>query len=276
MFQKSFSLLFFLFTSLFADEGISQASAYRKNSDIQWQLAMEGLDTFHFDKNDQVLDVGCGDGKITAYLSTQVPEGAVVGLDISEQMIVEATSHFAQKNLSFLKGSAEAIPFRGRFDKVVSFTALHWFLEQRKALQSMKESLKPGGTMLLVLPVKSANNLGIREKMVRSDKWSSYFPSFKQPRVYYTPEEYKQLLHETGLEIEDFKVFQGIAHYKDREALVEWMTPCVNFIGHLPEHLQKEFIEEMTDEVLLNEPPNSDGSITLHFCTMRIIANKGS
>ena len=275
--QNFFAILFVICTSLFAEEGISQANVYRNNSGLQWQLAMESLEEFQFDTHDQVLDVGCGDGKITAFVSEKVPEGMVIGLDVSEKMISEATCQFGKDNLSFLKGTAEKIPFEGRFDKVISFSTLHWVLDQKKALQSMREGLKQDGTMLLVLPVKSPNNLGILgEKIASSEKWHDYFTSFTKERVYYTPEEYVCILNEAGLEVVTLKVFQGVANYKDRTALIRWITPLINFIDHLPLHLQSEFIAEIANQMLLIEPPTSDGTISIRFNTMQIIAKKSN
>lgn len=273
MLRKFWVILWILCNPLLADEGISQASAYKNNSSLQWQLAMEGLKAFYFNPDDHVLDVGCGDGKITAWISSKVPDGMVEGMDISERMVFEARTQFGQGNLSFFKASAEAIPFSGRFDKLVSFSTLHWVLDQKGALQSMKESLKPGGAMLLVLPLKSANNLGILgEKIARSEKWAHLFPVFKTERIYFTLDEYKKLLNEVGLDVQMAAVFLGLAQYKDREALIGWIAPLMNFTRHLPEHLQREFVEEMADEVLCIDPPDSDGTITIRFETMKVIA----
>jgi trans-aconitate methyltransferase len=263
------------FTFLMAEEGISEAGAYRKNSDIQWQLAMENLADFDFERNDFVLDVGCGDGKITNVVAELVPEGKVVGLDISEKMIAEASRLFKRDHLIFLRGNAANIPFYDRFDKVISFNTLHWVLEQEKALQSIYNSLKVGGSVLLIVPGKFANNSGLLgEKLARSDKWSSHFPEFKRQRAYYTAEEYVVLLNKAGFQIETFKILEGTADYKDRDALVAWIAPLMNYTSHLPEDLRREFVEDMADEMLLIDPPAPDGKIRTRYIMFRIIAKK--
>ena len=71
-------------------EGINQVHEYQKNSDLQWQWAMEGLASFPFSENEKVLDLGCGNGKVTAYIAEKAPLGIVVGLDISEPMLAFA------------------------------------------------------------------------------------------------------------------------------------------------------------------------------------------
>lgn len=271
-----FLMVCFYSYSLIAGEGISLADDYKNNSGLQWDWAVESIEHFSFNPNDKILDVGCGDGKITALIAKQIQNGFVVGIDISEKMVMKASSLFSQqKNLSFIIGNAIEIPFREQFDKIVSFCTLHWILQQEQALNSMKDSLKPDGIMLLVLPGKAPNNIaGISEKLVSSEKWSAYFPSFKQERIYYTKNEYAALLAKSGLKIQSIKEADSITYYKDKKALITWIKPLVNFIDHLSLDLQEKFIEDIATEMIQNNPPLSDGSLGIHHTKIEVIATK--
>ena len=99
-------------------------------------------------------------------------------------------------------------------------------------------------------------------------------PSFERQRAYYTPEEYMDLLKDAGFQIESFKIFESAAYYQNRETLIAWISPLVNFASHLSEDLRKEFIEDMVDEKLLIDPPAPDGSINARFQMFRIVAKK--
>jgi trans-aconitate 2-methyltransferase len=273
MFIKFFAL--FLCASLFSAEGITQASAYRACSHYQWQTAIDSLNDFPFERGDQVLDVGCGDGKVTAVVSDRVPEGAVVGIDISEAMITEAASRFHQNNLTFLQGNATAIPFKDRFDKVVSFNAMHWVLEQKTALESIFSSLKNGGKALLQFPAHRPNNFGVlAAKMALTEKWAPYFPNFRPIRSYHTLEQYESLLKEVGFQVETITAIENASNFQDKASFVVWMTPLINFIDHLPQPLQKEYLEELCDEMLLIDPLGEDGSVSIRLVQLRAIAVK--
>lgn len=253
------------------NKGISQASVYRNNSHFQWEVALNSLNEFHFDPRDHVLDVGCRDGRISAFISDLVPEGKVVGLDISEHMISEANSQFTKANLSFLQVNTEEIPFAAQFDKLIALNYLHWIPDQKKALISMRDSLKPEGSMLLLFPIKSKD---IVLSLVHSDKWKDHFPFFKPTRFYHTPEEFAEILKECNLKTVNSKVFEVASHYQNKEALIRWLRPLINCIDHLQEHIQKEFVEDVANELILLNATSFDENVTIRINMMQIIAKK--
>jgi len=63
------------------------AKDYAKNSQNQFQWAKELIPKLKLQSNEALLDIGCGDGKITAELSRCLPNGKAVGVDSSAQMI---------------------------------------------------------------------------------------------------------------------------------------------------------------------------------------------
>lgn len=260
---------------LIAGQGITLTNDYQKNSGLQWDWALESLKQFSFNPNDKVLDVGCGDGKITAIIAHNITKGSIVGLDISEKMIKQASADFKNKNLIFRTGTATYIPYKGKFDKVVSFCALHWVVDQEQALQSMRDCLKPNGSMLLVFPGKAPNNLAsIAEKLIKSEKWLHQFPNFKQERVYFTADEYRALLKRVNLEVKSLIATENVTLYKNKEALIAWIKPLVNFADHLSPLEQNRFIEDIANQMLLNDPPQADGSIPIRHLKIEVIASK--
>ena len=98
-----------------------------------------------------VLDVGCGDGTLTAEFHRK---GAlfVVGCDSDPHMMAKATARtMAERDaMSYLLGRAEHLPFRDQsFDVVTAITVL-CFVEQRsRAVEEMARVLKPGGRLVI-------------------------------------------------------------------------------------------------------------------------------
>jgi len=91
------------------------AAEYSRRSALQEAMAEEVLALLDLEGSERVLDVGCGDGKITAEIATRVPRGSVVGVDASEAMISFASGQFAsaaRPNLRFQLADARRLPFR--------------------------------------------------------------------------------------------------------------------------------------------------------------------
>jgi ubiquinone/menaquinone biosynthesis C-methylase UbiE len=102
----------------------------------------------------RVLDVGCGTGYFAALLADAVgPDGQVVGIDASPEMIEYARRERGRANCQFQVGTAESLSLASeQFDVVVSSLFMHHLPAdlQPTALAEMQRVLRPGGTVLIV------------------------------------------------------------------------------------------------------------------------------
>lgn len=101
----------------------------------------------------RVLDVGCGSGIVTLRVAPAVPDGRVLGVDLSDGMLQTAQTKAAQAALThvtFQKMDAEALRLDDRsFDVVLSLFALAHFPDPLSALREMRRVLVPGGRLVL-------------------------------------------------------------------------------------------------------------------------------
>ncbi len=70
------------------------AAEYSRCSSLQEAMGQEVLALLNLRDSERILDLGCGDGKITAEIAARVPRSSVVGVDPSRVMIGFAQSHF--------------------------------------------------------------------------------------------------------------------------------------------------------------------------------------
>ena len=70
------------------------AAEYERVSGLQAAMAEEVLALLDLEGSERVLDVGCGQGKITAEIAARLPRGAILGVDSPHEMIAFASSHF--------------------------------------------------------------------------------------------------------------------------------------------------------------------------------------
>ena len=169
------------------------AAEYYRRSSLQEAMAQEVLALLDLNGSERILDVGCGDGKITAEIASRASKGSVVGVDPSRDMISFAQGHFGPAtlpNLRFLVADARSLPFQNEFDLVVSFNALHWIPEQQTALSSIHSTLVSRGEAQLRLVSKGARKSleNVAEETRRTSRWSAYFQDFEDPYLQLTPE----------------------------------------------------------------------------------------
>jgi trans-aconitate methyltransferase len=127
------------------------AGDYHKNSSEQQKWGLELLDKIALSGNERVLDVGCGDGKLTAEIVRRVPYGSVLGIDKSEDMLRFAQEHYQSDvfpNLTFMLLDACELDFNQKFDIAFSNAALHWIEDHPSVLHKIRGSLKAGGRVI--------------------------------------------------------------------------------------------------------------------------------
>ena len=97
----------------------------------------------------RVLDVGCGDGILSAQL-VQAGVPYVVGLDLDASTLNRARARHADKAIEWLHGDVFAVPFeRGSFDAVVSVATLH-HLDAEEGLIRFADLARPGGVVAVI------------------------------------------------------------------------------------------------------------------------------
>lgn len=120
---------------------------YAKNLDAQLKWAQELRENRNLQGNESILDVGCGDGKITADFAKVLPESKVVGVDSSAQMIDYATRTYATQypNFTFACIDARSLNFDREFDLCFSNAALHWVDDHQAFLRGASRALRSDG-----------------------------------------------------------------------------------------------------------------------------------
>jgi SAM-dependent methyltransferase len=114
----------------------------------------------------RVLDLGCGFGDTTQRLAAIVgPEGAAVGVDVSEPFIEMArreADDAGAENVSFIAGDVQVMELEGSFDYAFSRMGVMFFANPVQALRNVREALAPGGQLCAVVWRRKEDNLWVR------------------------------------------------------------------------------------------------------------------
>lgn len=129
-------------------------------------------------KNKTVLDLGCATGICTFDIGKNSKK--TIGMDISFWAIKKARYKNKKqgKNIKFLTGDAEKLPFKDNtFDIIVNTALLQYFRNPKKIIDEMERVLKPGGYTLIEVPHKfGIYNLKSLIKLITSKKDFSHEP----------------------------------------------------------------------------------------------------
>ena len=251
-----------------------QASAEQQN----W--GRELLDKLDLEGDERVLDIGCGDGRITAEIARRLPDGFALGVDNSENMIAFACDRYkadAYPNLRFQTEDARALPFRGEFDVAFSNAALHWVREHPPVLAGLKRSLRRGGRVLLQMGGRgnAAEVLGVLDEMLRSEGWSGYFTDFRFPYGFYGVEEYEAWLPKVGLRPLRVELIRKVMKHYGATSLARWIgSTWLPYVERVPEERREEFVTDFAARYLERHPADDRGCVHVAMVRLEVEALK--
>jgi len=254
------------------------AVEYARNSAAQQGWALELIAKLDLRGDEAVLDIGCGDGKVTAEIARRLPRGTVTGVDSSADMIRLAQSSFpfaSYPNLSFHPGDAASLPFDGTFDVVFSNAALHWVKDHRPVLAGIARSLRHGGRALLQMGGRGngAEIMEVAARLLESSTWSRWFVGFQPPWGFYGPEEYSKWCAEAGLEAARIELLPRRMLQKGADGLASWLrTTWMPYTERLPEERREAFIREVVDRYMRVHPPDAEGSVAVSMVRLEVEA----
>lgn len=248
------------------------AEQYHLHSQSQQQAAFEILKETHFSGDESILDIGCGDGKITKELAKLVPKGAVLGVDLSEEQISFAKG-YEDDVLFFQVGNIEKLPFIQSFHVITAFTCMQWVCNQKEALEAIYRSLKQGGKFFITMPTGITWELTEAVRIVINKKeWKQY--PFQDKQQFFSKEVYASLMRDAGFTIDSFKIIPSPNVFPDRVAFTNFVKQWLPFVQDVPLELRDKFMEEVVDNYLKLQPAQVSGEVFFDKYVYHIIASK--
>jgi SAM-dependent methyltransferase len=184
-------------------EGMNQTwdpERYARTARFVSELGGAVLELLAPRRGERILDLGCGDGALTAEL---VARGcSVVGVDASEPQVEAAR----RRGLDARVVRGEELRFDAEFDAVFSNAALHWMLDPDVVIAGVHRALRPGGRFVgelggrgCVARIVAAVRAGLAAQGVDPDPiqpW--YFPG---------DDEYRARLAANGFRVRSLALF---------------------------------------------------------------------
>ena len=158
-------------------------------------ITLPVLDLMQLSSEDNVLDVGCGAGWLERLLSERVPEGRVVGMDISDEMVRRARrNHVALENTMFVIGGVDEIPWDANFfTRAISVESAYYWPDPARGLREILRVLREGGSAWVLINYYRDN--------AHCHQWAAQFAT---PAHLLSAEEWAAIFRDAG--------FADVAH----------------------------------------------------------------
>lgn len=249
---------------------------YKNASKHQKEWGNSLISELRLNGNEEILDLGCGDGGLTEQLAQLVPDGKVLGIDASEGMIATAKKR-NKLNLEFMQMDINCIDFQNMFDIIFSNAALHWVKNHEKLLPKAFKALKEKGILLwdFAGDGNCSNFFETVQETIKSEKYKRYFSNFEWPWYMPDKDDYEKIVAASGFSIYSITQINRDRFFSSADEMVKWIDQpsIVPFISIVPEEMKIEFRDDVIRS-MLRKTLQPDGTCFETFRRIHVKASK--
>ncbi|MFH1328648.1 MAG: methyltransferase domain-containing protein [Candidatus Bathyarchaeota archaeon] len=249
---------------------------YRKASTHQKEWGNKIISEFRLRGDESILDLGCGDGALSAELAALVPQGFVLGIDASQGMIKTAIKH-QRSNLEFKIMDINEIDFKSEFDLVFSNATLHWVKDHGKLLNNVYNSLRDNGIVRFNFAAEGncLNFFKVIKQVMDKEEFAAYFKEFDWPWYMPNIDEYKALLEQ--FPFKEKRVWEENAdrYFPDKKAMIKWIDQpsIVPILKYVDDNDKQEFRDTVVNQ-MIDATMQKDGTCFETFRRINVYAKK--
>jgi trans-aconitate methyltransferase len=213
--------------------------------------------------DETALDLGCGSGRLTEFLLRRLPEGKVIAIDRSANMLEAAREHLEPEfggRAEYVQRSLDELDLHQVADLAFSNAAFHWIKDHPRLFAAIFEALLPGGW--LVAQCGASRNIArVRERVGRlmaSERFRPYFEGWDGPWEFASPEVTAERLRAAGFVNVETSMFEAPVQLRSREETYDFFENVIlgSHLERLPSlELRRELLESMTAQSAADTPP---------------------
>ena len=198
----------------------------------------------------RVVDLGCGDGRLTEALHNRLAARDTVGVDTSSTMLDAAQSR-ARADLTFKSGNL-ADWQEGPVDIVLANASLHWVPDHADVIRRWRDALAEGGQLAVQMPANADHPSHRVSSELAREWWGEDAPSDPVAEHVLAPETYAELLAQLGFERQHVRLQVYLHRLATTADVVEWVkgTSLTRFKSWADPDEYERFVEEYRSRLL--------------------------
>ncbi len=228
--------------------------------------------------DERLLDAGCGTGRLTRDLLEALPNGCVVALDVSQNMLDEARAYLEPEfpgRVEFVRCDLLDLPFNQQFDGIFSTASFHWVLDHDRLFRNLYRALRPGGWLIAQCGggKNIARLLARAKRRMAMKPYAQYFAGYQSPWEYSDPETAARRLEEAGFEQIETYLEEAPTTFPNAAEFHQFVA---NVILH--HHLQKIPDASTCEQFmtgLSSEFANDDPAFLIDYVRLNLKARRG-
>jgi trans-aconitate 2-methyltransferase len=239
------------------------AESYHRVSGPQTAWGRRVLSRLKVGGDERVIDAGCGTGRLTAELMRMVPQGRLVAIDRSWNMLLTARANLRPEfgtRISYVRVELPLMPFMAWADVVFSTATFHWVRDHATLFREILQSLRPGGR--LFAQCGGGPNLvaarRLAEDVMRREPFAAHFHDWAGMWEYSTAELAAERLHAAGFVDVATSLEPAPTTLADEASYREFVTTVIynTHLERLPDAaLRLSFIDQVTALAAAQDPP---------------------
>jgi trans-aconitate 2-methyltransferase len=215
-----------------------------------------------------VVDLGCGEGALTASLARCWPGARVTGVDSSGEMLAAATAHAVTDRVEFTTGDVRTWIPGGPLDVVVSNAVLHWIPGHASLLARWAGWLAPEGWLAVQVPGNfAAPTHTLLAELCRQPRWRDRLADVAPAAdAVLDPAGYLDVVTGAGLRTDVWETTY-LHVLTGADPVLRWVSGTVlrPVLARLPAGEAAEFTDRYAAVLRAAYPARPDGTTVLPF-----------
>jgi trans-aconitate 2-methyltransferase len=209
------------------------------------------------------LDAGCGTGKLTAQLLRRLPQGKVIALDRSQNMMDQAKDFLGREFLervSFVKTDLLDIDLDREVDVIFSTATFHWVLDHPRLFRNLFRALRPGGSLIAQCGggPNLANFFKRTASILETPPYAPLFTDWVTPFYFADPTTTNTRLKAAGFVETETNLQSAPTEFANADEYSAFIETVIlrDQLSRIPDKAQREhLLRELTNHAAGDDPP---------------------